>query len=325
MLRRHKSSRESSADHIGPHAVLAYPGDSAAMLRKKIRDRQQAAWELVCVIGPDERLLGTLTAAELLALPDDADLGAAARRDGVRVLPDIDQEKMASIALHHDVSAMPVVDAAGRLVGVVGPTKLMTILRREHVEDLHRLAGITHESDRAREAIEELPMRRVRHRLPWLLVGLVGSMVATFVVARFESALAAKPALAFFVPGLVYLADAIGTQSEAVAVRGLSLSHVGLAKLVGGELRTGLLIGLVLALLAFPMIWVVFGELPLAAAVAVALAGASVVASVLGLLLPWLLSRFGSDPAYGSGPLATIVQDVLSLLIYFGCISVIVL
>jgi magnesium transporter len=325
MLRRHKAARESSADHVGPHAVLAYPGDSAVALRKRIRDRQQTDWDLVCVIGADARLLGTLTAAQLLALPDDADVGAAARRDAVRVLPDIDQEKMASIALHHGAAAMPVVDTAGRLVGVVGPARLMRILRREHVEDLHRLAGITHDSDRAREALEELPMRRVRHRLPWLLVGLVGSMVATFVVARFESVLAAKPALAFFVPGLVYLADAIGTQSEAVAVRGLSLSHVGLPGLVGGELRTGMLIGLVLALLAFPMIWLVFGELALAAAVALALAGASVVASVLGLLLPWLLARVGSDPAYGSGPLATIVQDVLSLLIYFGCVSWIVL
>jgi magnesium transporter len=324
-LRLHKSDRETSADHIGPHAVLAYPGDSAAALRKQIRRLQQTTWELVCVVEPDERLLGTLTAAQLLALPDEAELGAAAHRNGVRVLADTDQEKMASIALHHGASALPVVDEAGRLVGVVGPTKLMRILRREHVEDLHRLAGITRESDRAREAIEEAPTRRVRHRLPWLLVGLGGSMVATLVVARFESALVATPALAFFIPGLVYLADAIGTQSEAVAVRGLSLSHVGLAKLIGGELRTGVLIGVVLGLLAFPLIWVVFGELHLAAAVALALAGASVVASVLGLLLPWLLARFGSDPAYGSGPLATIVQDVLSLLIYFGCVSVIVL
>lgn len=126
-------------------------------------------------------------------------------------------------------------------------------------------------------------------------------------------------------PGLVYLADAIGTQSEAVAVRGLSLTNVGLARLLGGELRSGLLIGLVLALLAFPMVWAGFGELRLAGAVALSLAGASAVASVLGLLLPWLLGRLGSDPAYGSGPLATIVQDVLSLLIYFGFVGMIVL
>lgn len=317
--------RKTSTDHIGAHAVLADARDTAQAVLSRIRDAQNTTWELVCVIDSNERLLGTLTPAELLALPDTTELGRVARRERVCVLPGTDQEKMASIALHHGVAALPVVDETGRLIGVVGPTRLMNILRREHVEDLHRLAGITSESDHAREAIEEPPMRRLRHRLPWLVVGLGGSMVATFVVARFESALTAKPALAFFVPGLVYLADAIGTQSEAVAVRGLSLSHVSLARLLGGELRTGALIGLVLALLAFPMVWLAFDELRLAAAVALALAGASMVASVLGLLLPWLLARVGTDPAYGSGPLATIVQDVLSLLIYFACVSALVL
>jgi magnesium transporter len=326
MPQLHTPTRETSADHVGPQAVLAHPGESALVVRTRIRQLNRPSWDLLCVIDDDGHLLGTLTATELLALPDEAELGVAAtQRDGPRILPGTDQELMASMALHHGVAAVPVVDSAGRLVGVVGPARLMAILRREHVEDLHRLAGITREADHAREAIEEPPFRRARHRLPWLIVGLGGSMVATLVVARFESALTAKPALAFFVPGLVYLADAIGTQSEAVAVRGLSLSHVGLGKLIGGELRTGLLIGLVLALLAFPMVWLAFRELRLATAVAVALGAASALASVLGLLLPWMLARLGSDPAYGSGPLATIVQDVLSLLIYFAAVSVIVL
>lgn len=325
MPQRRRPSRETSAAHVGPHGVIARPGDTAAALRAQLHQMQNVEWDLVCVAEPDGRLVGTLTAQEVLALPDDAELGpASTQRAQARVLPGTDQEKMASTALHHGVAAMPVVDAAGRLVGVVGPMKLMHILRREHVEDLHRLAGITRESDAARRALEEPPMRQLRHRLPWLLVGLAGSMVATGVVVRFETALAAKPALAFFVPGLVYLADAIGTQSETVAVRGLSLSHVGLPRLLGAELRTGLLIGLVLALVAFPMVWLAFGELRLAAAVTLALAGSSVVASMLGLLLPWLIARFGADPAYGSGPLATIVQDVLSLLIYFACVSAIV-
>jgi magnesium transporter len=318
-------THEASADRADTHPVLAKSSDTAEAVRQQVRRQDRTDWELVCVIGDDGQLLGTLTAAELLALPDDAVLGDVVDSERPRVLSSTDQEKMASIALHHKVAALPVVDEAGHLVGVVGSATLMDILRREHVEDLHRLAGITRESADARNALEEAPLRRARHRLPWLVVGLGGSMVATLIVARFESALTAKPELAFFVPGLVYLADAIGTQSEAVAVRGLSLSHVGIGRLIGSELRTGLLIGVVLALLAFPMIWLVFGEPRLAAAVTLALAGASIVASVLGLLLPWLLARTGSDPAYGSGPLATIVQDVLSLLIYFGCVSVIVL
>lgn len=317
--------RETSRNHVGPQALLAHADETVARLRQRVRERHLTRWELVCIVDAGQHLLGTLTGPELLALPDDALLQQAARRDHPRVAPGVDQEQMASVALHHGVGAVPVVDADGRLVGVVGAAALMDILRREHVEDLHRLAGISREDSQARQALEAPPLRRVRHRLPWLIVGLLGSMVATAVVSRFESALAAKPALAFFVPGLVYLADAIGTQSEAIAVRGLSLSHVGLPRLLGAELRTGALIGLVLALLALPMVWLVFGELRLAAAVAGALFGASAVASTLGLLLPWALARLGSDPAYGSGPLATIVQDVLTLLIYFGFVSAVVL
>jgi magnesium transporter len=305
--------------------MLANPGDTAATVRRRVREQALDRWDLVCIVDSERHLLGVLTGPELLALPDETPLGQVARRDVPRVRPDTNQETMASVALHHGVPAIPIVDGENRLIGVVGPFALMDILRREHVEDLHRLAGITSETEHARRALEEPPLRSARHRLPWLVVGLLGSMVATAVVARFESALTAKPSLAFFVPGLVYLADAIGTQSEAVAVRGLSLSRIGLGRLIVGELRTGLLIGLVLALIAFPMVWLVFGEPRLAAAVTLALAGASMVASVLGLMLPWLLGRLGTDPAYGSGPLATIVQDVLSLLIYFGCVSAIVL
>lgn len=317
-------SHETSAGHVGAHALLAGAGDTARSVRTRLREAPPAEWDLLCIVGPQQQLLGTLTPQQLLALPDDAVLGQVARRDAPRVLPGVDQEKMASLALHHGVTAMPVVDETGRLVGVVGPVRLMDILRREHVEDLHRLAGISRESDQARQALEGAPLRRVRHRLPWLLAGLAGSGLATLMVARFETALAARPAIAFFVPGLVYLADAIGTQSEAVAVRGLSLSHAGIGRLIGGELRTGLLIGAVLALLAFPMVWLAFADLRLALAVTLALGCASIVATVLGLVLPWLLGRFGSDPAYGSGPLATIVQDLLSLLIYFGFVSAIV-
>jgi magnesium transporter len=208
---------------------------------------------------------------------------------------------------------------------VVPSEALLHILRREHVEDIHRFAGITRETLRAREAMEEPPLRRLRHRLPWLLLGLLGSTVATVIVARFEGALALNPAIAFFVPGLVYLADAIGTQTEAVAVRGMSLSHARLSSLVAGELRTGLLIGLVLGGLTLPGVWLALGDLALALAVAGALVAAGGIATTIGLLLPWLLGRLGSDPAYGSGPLATIIQDLLSLLTYFLIISAVVL
>jgi magnesium transporter len=237
---------------------------------------------------------------------------------------DVDQERVASIALHHAHNAVAVVDHHHILLGTVPPDALLHILRREHVEDLHRLAGIGRETEGAREALESPPLRRVRHRLPWLIVGLIGTFMTAALVSSFEGELARNVAIAFFVPGLVYLADAIGTQSEAVAVRGLSLSHASLRHLVAGELRTGIIIGVILGLLTYPIVWYFFADMNLAAAVALSLVIASTLASTIGIFLPWLLQKLGTDPAYGSGPLATIIQDILSLAIYFLVASVLV-
>lgn len=330
MVRRSARSRplrhgETAAHYIVGGAPRARPEQTVAEVLDSLRQRHHETLDILCVVDPDEVLLGVVPVARLLALPVGAEVAEAMESGYPRVPPDMDQERVASLALHHALTSLPVIDQAGRLLGVVPPAALLRILRREHVEDIHRLAGITRETHRAREAIESPPIRRARHRLPWLVVGMAGSMAATLVMASFEQTLSANLAIAFFIPGLVYLADAIGTQSEAVAVRGLSLSHSRLGRLVGGEVRTGLIIGLVLGAITIPAVWVAFGDGRLAIAVALALFVAGGIATSIGLLLPWVLGRLGSDPAYGSGPLATILQDVLSLLVYFTVVQLIVL
>ena len=105
-----------------------------------------------------------------------------------------------------------------------------------------------------------------------------------------------------------------------IAVRGLSLTRSGVAHLLGGELRTGMLLGAILGLASFLPVWYFFGEVRLAAAVSSAIFAAGTLAAGLGLLLPWWLSRAGRDPALGSGPLATVTQDILSLLVYFAMV-----
>jgi magnesium transporter len=144
--------------------------------------------------------------------------------------------------------------------------------------------------------------------------------VATLAMASFESTLSRQVAVAFFVPGIVYLADAIGTQTEAVAVRGLSLTRSGIGHLLGGEIRTGMLMGASLGLLSFVPIAAILGDVRLAGAVATAIFAAGALAAGLGLLLPWAIARSGRDPAFGSGPIATVIQDVLTLLVYFGVV-----
>ena len=311
---------EPVSRHLVASFAHARPGERAAEVLQRLAEEKPANVELILVTDADGRLAGVLPMSRLFAMPAGARLQDSMDRKFPRVAPGDDQERAASLALHHGADALPVVDAAGRVLGVMPSQALLQVLRREHVEDLHRLAGIGREASQARHAIEDPPSRRVRHRLPWLLVGLAGSALATAAMAGFEATLSAHLAVAFFVPGIVYLADAIGTQSEAIAVRGLSLTRSGIGHLLAGELRTGMMIGATLGAISYLPIWVVFGDARLAGAVATAIFAAGAAAAALGLLLPWWLARGGRDPAFGAGPLATVIQDILSLLVYLGVV-----
>lgn len=311
---------ESARTHLETRVATATVGETAAAALARLAAARPALLDPLWVVDREGRLLGRVTVAELLAAPPGRRLGALMRPPPPAVDPDTDQERVASLAHAHRVAAVPVVDAGRRFLGVVPPTALVDVLVREHDEDIRRLAGILGSTNHASEALALPPLRRVLNRLPWLLVGLAGAALASAVMAGFAQRLEAEVTIAFFVPAIVYLADAIGTQSEAVAVRGLSLERGPFGRALSGELATGTLLGLVLGTLAAPVALLLGAEPSLAIAVALAITMAGTLAAGIGLVLPWLLSWSGRDPAYGSGPVATVIQDVLTLLVYFGCV-----
>ena len=300
---------------------VARPRETVEQARLALFNKSFECTDVVCVVDLDGRLVGAIPLAVLLGAKAEQPLSDLVERSAPSVTANIDQERIASLALRHGVNAITVVDDGGMLLGVVPSSVLIDILRHEHVEDLHRLSGIARETALARHAIEAPPMRRVRDRLPWLAAGLAGSFAATAVMAGFEHTLQERVAVAFFIPALVYLADAVGTQTEAVAVRGLSLSNASIGTLFAGEIRTGLLIGLALGLAAFFATLIGFADVPLALTVSLSLLCASILAAGLGLAFPWMLHALGKDPAYGSGPIATVTQDILTLLIYLGMVN----
>jgi magnesium transporter len=315
---------ETAGQLLVARVPRANPDDTAGATLSRVQGHTFDYAGAVYLVAADDTLAGLVPMIRLLAAKRETPL----RELRVAAVPTVhagtDQERVATLAIHHGLPAVPVVDRAGVLLGVVPPEVLLEVLRHEHVEDLHRLAGIRHETTRARHAIEAPPLRGARDRLPWLLAGLAGSILATIIMASFEEALQAKVAIAFFVPAIVYLADAVGTQTEAIAVRGISLSHAPLGRLIWGEARTGALIGSTLGALAFVGIWGWLGDARLAAAVGVSLFVASAVATTIGFAFPYALARSGRDPAFGSGPIATIIQDVLSLLVYFTIVTILV-
>ncbi len=166
----------------------------------------------------------------------------------------------------------------------------------------------------------------IEHRLPWLAIGLIGGMLATVLASRFEDLLSANIKLSFFIPVIVYMADAVGTQTESVFVRNLGRSKkVKFLSYLFKELLLGIFIGLLfgIGIGGFSYVW--FGDLSISLTVGLAMFATITVAPVVALIISEVLFKEHTDPALGSGPFGTVIQDLLSLFIYFTIAGLIIL
>jgi magnesium transporter len=304
-----------------PRATIETP---VSEVIEDLRGHKYECADTVFVTDPDGRLEGIVRINDLLA-GGDRPITEIMELEHEAVRSEDDQELIAVLAIELNMIAVPVVDDDMRLIGAVPPEALFRILRDEHMEDLQRLAGIAPHAEGPDVALDAPLSNRFRRRLPWLLFGLLASSAVTFVMAGFERTLSENVAVAFFVPALVYVAGAIGTQAVSVAVRGLSAGEVAIGQLIRDELIIGSSIGAFLGLVSFVLVYAVFSNELLALAVGLAILAGGAVSSTVGFALPWLFRRFGSDPALGSGPICTIIQDVASLSIYFMLASALVM
>jgi magnesium transporter len=302
-------------DYITLKVPLANTGDRVDKVLNEIKTNDFDDTQQIFVVDQQNVLQGFVSLDKLLK-SKDTDTVDKLLSECNPVDIDKSLEYVLTHAIYKKLQSVPVISKQGVFMGIIPTLTIIETLRNEHIEDLHKIAGIHKETSRASKAVKEPPLRKIKHRLPWLLVGLVGSFLATYIMAEYEEILNSNIALAFFIPGIVYLADAIGTQTETIVIRGLTLSWTSFAKILKQELFTGLMIGLILGMLSLPMALIGGFDIRIALVVGITITLAGMVASSIGLFLPWLLMRFGKDPAFGSGPLATIIQDILSIFIY---------
>lgn len=306
---------ESAASLMTGDVLLVQGGDTIARVRELLTARRYESVSDI-VVCEDGRLVGLLRVEDALAAPGDQSVTAFMDPDPPMVMPGVDQEVAAWKAIRHGEGSLAVVDEDGRFLGLIPPRRLLEVLLAEHDEDMARLGGFLRGSAGAREASLEPTPLRLWHRLPWLLLGLAGAIVAAGIVDGFESSLRDQVLLAFFLPGVVYMADAVGTQTEALVIRGLSVG-VRVRDVVPRELATGVMVGALLAGAFFPVGMLLWGDTDVILAVSTSLFIACSVATLIATMLPWFFSLIGQDPAFGSGPLATVIQDLLSIALYF--------
>jgi magnesium transporter len=306
----------SASDHATLRVPTARPRQTVAEVRDSLPGADFDCADDVAVVD-DGAFVGIVPIERLLAAPARAAIADVMDSDPPVVTPDADQESVAWEMVRRGESSVAVLDGAGEFAGLVPPHRMLRVLLAEHDEDVARLGGYLAGTKGARQAAEEPVRRRLWHRLPWLIVGLLGAMASAGLVGAFEDELQSKVLLAVFIPAVVYMADAVGTQTEALLIRGLSVG-VSVRDVVRRELATGLAIGAVVAAAFTPFALLVWGDAQVALAVGLALLASCSIATVVAMLLPWAFQRLGRDPAFGSGPLATVIQDLLSILVYFA-------
>jgi magnesium transporter len=236
----------------------------------------------------------------------------------VSVHVDDDQEDAARAIEKYSLLAIPVVDSDQRLMGIITVDDALDVLREETTEDIHKLAGITAEED---IILTGSPLKAAQKRLPWLLICLFGDLIAGSVIKGFESTLETVIALAFFIPVLMATGGNVGTQSLALAVRGLATGEITAGNFVSyifQEAKAGLIVGIICGAILTIIALAWQGNPNLGLVVGAAMGVALTLAALIGMIIPMILNALKIDPAVASGPFITTVVDITTLMIYFS-------
>lgn len=318
------SYADDTAGRVMARKFVALPetctaGQAVTQMRAEA-DRIRKVFTIYVTDGTG-KLTGTVEVGRLLLAPTDAPLSSIMNRDVIAVAADTDQEEVLRLARKRDMRTVPVIDAAGHLVGRVTPKQLTRIASDEANEDMLLMSGVSSEA-----RSDDTVFRIVKGRLPWLLAGLVGASVAATVVGSYEEQLAEAAILAAFIPVTMSMAGNAGLQASAVAVQGLATGALWsgdifyrLMKELFAALFNGAIAGTILGALVMIASFAVPLEDPLQLALATSLSLLCVttLAAMVGATVPIILDKLGIDPAMAIGVFITSSNDVLGVLIFF--------
>lgn len=270
----------------------AAPQETAEEVRRTLHARGFEAVHDIAVLA-ESRPAGLLRVEALLGADPATPVGDLMEADPPTVAADTDQEVAAHAMVRHGGRSLVVVDGDGQFEGLIPAERMLAVLLAEHDSDMARLGGYVAGATRARGAAQEPVSRRLWHRLPWLLLGVLGAMASALVVGAFDAQLKANVIVAFFVPAIVYMADAVGTQTETVLIRALA-AGVAARTIVARELVTGVVMGAVVGSVFFVFVAIGWGDLDVALAVAIALLASCSIATAVAMALPSVFQRLGA-------------------------------
>ena len=299
-------------------------GEALKHIRAVAREKE-SIYACYVLAEKTNALLGAVSLRDLVMAELTTPVTEVMRRKPVTVNALDDQELVAKKIAKYNLLAVPVLEKDGSVVGFVTVDDVIDVLVEEQTEDILRMAGV--EPGALDKPYFDNPISRVvRKRIVWLLLLFVAGTLTSAVLHRFEDELAAVVALSFFIPLLIGTGGNAGAQTVMTVIRSLALGEIGMRhawRVVLREASTGMIVGLLVAPIAFgqALLWSV--PVALALTVAVTMLAICVWSTTVGALVPIVAERFGVDPAVLSAPLITTLVDATGLVIYFSIAKII--
>jgi len=280
-------------------------------------NREAATPYYLYVVNRQGVLIGIVGLRDIIISRPDATIESIMKPDVIKVPVGTDQEEVARVMTRYDLLALPVVDAEGRLVGVINYDNIVDVIEEEATEDIYRLANVADGDLQVWSPI----MLSVRRRLPWLVLNLLTAFIAASVIGLFEATIAKLAVLAVFQSIVAGEGGNAGTQTLAIMVRGMALGEIQFRDTWRALLREaaiGVMHGVVVGILVGLGAWLWRGIPILGLVIGLAMVGNLIAAGLAGTLVPLTLRAMKLDPALASAVIVTTVTDVVGFGLFLG-------
>jgi magnesium transporter len=305
-------------------------GEAIRYLQRQAQEKLETIY-YAYVLDQEQKLRGVVSFRDLFTAPGDKPLADVMRTNVISVTETMNQEAVARVIAQHDLNAVPVVDAEGRMKGIVTVDDIVDVVEQEATEDIQKLGGM--------EALDTPYMQTsmlamIKKRAGWLSALFLGEMLTASAMGHYEEEIARAVVLALFVPLIISSGGNSGSQATTLIIRAMALGEITIKdwwRIVRREFAAGLALGVILAVIGLLRILVwqrlfhTYGDhyLQVAATVALSLVGVVTWGTLSGSMLPFVIRRLGFDPASASAPFVATLVDVSGLIIYFNVAQVV--
>ncbi len=303
-----------STDYMSLDEELSV-GDAIALVQKRSEEKEMVFY--LYITHGEGKLSGVVSLRELLMHPPHRQLKNIMNDKVISVSTDTDQEEVAHIVSQYNFLAVPVVDSAYSLVGIVTVDDIIDVIREEATEDFLQMAG----AGKDREILLKSTRESALLRAPWLFASWVGGIMAMVIIGAFEQELTKVLALASFVPIVMGMGGNIATQSSTIIVRGIATGRINMnefIKVIFKEMRVGLILGILYGLLIGIVVSFIYTDPQLLGlVVGISIFSCMIMSATIGAFIPLILKRFDIDAAIATGPFVTTSIDIVGVILYF--------